>query len=92
MDAVELHVTARMARLTLSNGEIDKLQQAIEQMLKYFSHLKSLDVENLMPTTHALAGDQGLRKDMESAGVSADLLLNNAPEREDRFIVIPNVL
>ncbi len=92
MDVGELHATARMARLTLSPEELNKLQAAIEKILEYFTHLKNLDVENLAPTTHAVAGDSGLRKDMEIPDVPSDSLLENAPEREDRFIVIPNVL
>ena len=91
MDTDELHATARMARLTVNSEQIDKLRRAVEQMLEYFSHLKDLDVDTLAPTTHAFSGDSGLRDDLdvEAAGES---LLENAPEREDRFIVIPNVL
>jgi aspartyl-tRNA(Asn)/glutamyl-tRNA(Gln) amidotransferase subunit C len=92
MDVDELHATARMARLTVSPEEIDALRQAVEKILHYFTHLKSLDVESLSPTTHALPGDSGLREDRESADVPPQSLLDNAPEREDRFIVIPNVL
>jgi aspartyl-tRNA(Asn)/glutamyl-tRNA(Gln) amidotransferase subunit C len=92
MDANELHATARMARLTLNTEEIENLRQAAERMLEYFLHLKDLDVDNLTPTTHALAKDTGLREDRETTVASADSLLDNAPEREDRFITIPNVL
>ena len=92
MDADELHATARMARLTVSPEEIDALRLAVGKMLEYFTHLKSLDVESLLPTTHALPSDSGLREDRESAVVRPQSLLDNAPEREDRFIVVPNVL
>jgi len=33
-----------------------------------------------------------LREDVESQAPLTDKLLENAPEREERFIVIPNVL
>jgi aspartyl-tRNA(Asn)/glutamyl-tRNA(Gln) amidotransferase subunit C len=92
MDAEELYTTARMARLSLKPHEVEKLRQAVEQMLGYFSHMRSLDVEALQPTTHALLKENRLREDRESAGVDTDRLLDNAPQREDRFIVIPNVL
>jgi aspartyl-tRNA(Asn)/glutamyl-tRNA(Gln) amidotransferase subunit C len=92
MDATELETTARMARLTLSPDEREKLGRAVEQMLAHFSHMREIDVEGLTPTTHALLRENRLRADVESRGSAADALLRNAPEREERFIVIPNVL
>jgi len=92
MDASELTVTARMARLTLSRAEEEKLGAAVEQMLAYFSHMKEIDVLGLAPTTHALLRENRLREDVENRTDVTDKLLENAPEREERFIVIPNVL
>ena len=92
MDASELEVTARMARLSLSEQEREKLRTAVEQMLAHFSHMREVDVGGLAPTTHALLKENRLRDDVESRSVSAESLLENAPEREERFIVVPNVL
>jgi aspartyl-tRNA(Asn)/glutamyl-tRNA(Gln) amidotransferase subunit C len=92
MDASELTVTARMARLTLTQDEQEKLGAAVEQMLTHFSHMKEIDVQGLAPTTHALLRENRLRDDVESGISVIEKLLENAPEREERFIVIPNVL
>ena len=92
MDASELTVTARMARLTLSRDEQEKLGAAVEQMLAHFSHMKEIDVQGLAPTTHALLRENRLREDVENRINVTEKLLENAPEREERFIVIPNVL
>jgi aspartyl-tRNA(Asn)/glutamyl-tRNA(Gln) amidotransferase subunit C len=61
-------------------------------MLAHFSHMKEIDVEGLAPTTHALLRENRLREDTALPAGASDLLLNNAPEREERFIVVPNVL
>ena len=92
MEAEELQATARMARLSLSPAEEEQLGRAVERMLAYCSHMASLPVDDLEPTTHALLTKNRLRRDEGSVGQSADPLLANAPEREDRFILIPNVL
>ncbi len=92
MDASELEVTARMARLALSPEEVEKLRTAVEQMLAHFSHMREVDVAGLAPTTHALLKENRLRDDQESRAVPPDALLESAPEREERFIVVPNVL
>jgi aspartyl-tRNA(Asn)/glutamyl-tRNA(Gln) amidotransferase subunit C len=92
MDASDLEVTARMARLSLSEEELERLRAAVEQMLAHFSHMREIDVAGLAPTTHALLKENRLRDDVESREVPAESLLDNAPEREERFIVVPNVL
>jgi len=92
MDAGELTETARMARLNLSEEERERLRAAVEQMLAYFSHMKEIDVAGLEPTTHALLRENRLRQDVGADPFDSDTLLGNAPEREERFIVIPNVL
>ena len=71
---------------------MEKLGKAVEQMLSYFSHMREIDVEGLAPTTHALLRENRLREDTEAGAVPADALLGNAPEREERYVVIPNVL
>ncbi|HUI72841.1 MAG TPA: Asp-tRNA(Asn)/Glu-tRNA(Gln) amidotransferase subunit GatC [Spirochaetia bacterium] len=92
MDLQELSATARMARLSLSPSEMEKLGQAVEQMLQHFSHMKEIDVEGLAPTTHALLRENRTRDDTERTADVSDALLANAPQREERFIVVPNVL
>jgi aspartyl-tRNA(Asn)/glutamyl-tRNA(Gln) amidotransferase subunit C len=95
MDREELDVTAQLARLELSRDEEDRLEKAVFQMLEYFAKMKELDVNGLEPTTQ-LAQDNRLREDAVVVGGESDAgtepLLNNAPELEDRLIVIPNVL
>ena len=85
-------MTARMARLSLKPSEMEKLGKAVEQMLQHFSHMKEIDVEGLAPTTHALLRENRVRDDEERATNVSDALVANAPEREERFIVVPNVL
>ena len=92
MDLQELSTTARMARLALTPTEMEKLGKAVEQMLRHFSHMKEIDVEGLAPTTHALLRENRTREDAERAGDLSDALLKNAPQLEERFIVVPNVL
>jgi aspartyl-tRNA(Asn)/glutamyl-tRNA(Gln) amidotransferase subunit C len=92
METEELFATARMARLTLTPAEVEKLRAAVEQMLSYFSHMREIDVEGLAPTTHALLRENRLREDREDTASLSDAVLAGAPEREERFILIPNVL
>jgi aspartyl-tRNA(Asn)/glutamyl-tRNA(Gln) amidotransferase subunit C len=92
MEVEELVATARMARLTLSENDVGKLRAAVERMLEYFSHMRAIDVEGFAPTTHALLRENRLREDLCDERNTSEGLIDNAPTREERFIVIPNVL
>ncbi len=91
MERVELDITAQLARLELSEEEIQSFELAVVQMLEYFSKMKEFDVEGLPPTAQITENNR-TRRDVASANEDTTALLSNAPELEDRFIVIPNVL
>ncbi|MBA7663502.1 Glutamyl-tRNA(Gln) amidotransferase subunit C [subsurface metagenome] len=80
-----------MARLKLSEGEVDRFEAGILQMLNYFSRMMEIDVQELSPTSRLFRSNR-LREDILSGEDLTDLLLKNAPELEGRFLVIPNVL
>lgn len=92
MDQKELYVTATLAQLELSEAEAQTLNAAVEEMLQHFARMKEIDVDRLEPTTHALLKTNRVRADRVVESSLAERLIENAPETEDRFIVIPNVL
>ena len=92
MEAEEFKATARMARLVFGPGEEEKLCAAIDRMLAYCFQLQKVDVGGLEPTTYAGSSENRLRPDEPRPSDLADRLLEAAPESEDRFILIPNVL
>ena len=93
MDRAELDVTAELALLNLNEAELADLEVAVGQLLEYFSAMELVDVSDLEPTTHALNEGNRLRPDTprDEAGIEDDIL-EQAPDLEDRFIAIPNVL
>ncbi|MFP4561993.1 MAG: Asp-tRNA(Asn)/Glu-tRNA(Gln) amidotransferase subunit GatC [Spirochaetia bacterium] len=92
MDTKELLITAQLARLALTDEDARKLNDAVTQMLEYFSSMQEIDVAALEPTTHALQSDNRIRKDIPEDFESTDSLIEEAPEADDRFLTIPQVL
>lgn len=92
MDTRELYATAELANIELADAEVASLAEAVTEMIEYFSKMMEVDIEGLEPTTHALLSKNRLRPDTEQGEHTSDELLENAPDLEDRFIVIPNVL
>ena len=92
MDSKELYATAELANIELKPGELQHLQQAVEQMVHFFEKMGEVDVSNLEATTHAFVRGNRVRADSIKVSLLADEILEQAPDLEDRFIVIPNVL
>ncbi len=95
MNMSELAKTASLAKLKLNENEKEKLAIEVSAMLDNFSLMMEADIEGLKPTTQTLQQENRTRRD-KACLVSTDNLseniLDEVPEREDRFIVIPNVM
>ena len=70
----------------------ERLEQAFTEMLDNFSKMMEVDVDGLEPTTHALAQGNRMRQDVPRGTDESEAVLERAPERQDRFFKIPNVL
>ena len=92
MDARELSITADLAYLDITEEEANTLRSEVGRLVSYFERMNEVDVSNLEPTTHALLTENRTRPDKVRESSSGDEMLENAPDLEDRFIVIPNVL
>ncbi|MBN2656860.1 MAG: Asp-tRNA(Asn)/Glu-tRNA(Gln) amidotransferase subunit GatC [Spirochaetales bacterium] len=92
MDKNELFKTAALAKLKLDDEEADKLAAEVSAMLDNFSAMMEADVEGLEPTTQTLQKENRTRSDSTGSSNLSNQLLDRVPEREDRFIVIPNVM
>jgi len=92
MDESDLQVTAELANIALQADELDRLKKEVDTMVTFFAKMGELDVSNLEPTTHALARGNRVRKDVVVSSDFSDAILEQAPDLEDRFVCIPNVL
>jgi len=88
----EWYLTAELARLELDEEEARNLAREAERMRELFLSMARADVDDLEPTTHALARGNRLRDDVVEVFDGAESLLDASPEAEDEFFLIPNVL
>lgn len=91
MDFQELKTTIDMAMLELEPAQEEALALGVTQLLEYYEKMAAVDVTGVEATTHALVMGNRTRPDQVRSG-DADTLLEQAPDLEDRFIAIPNVL
>ena len=84
-----LHV-AELARLALTEDEVDRLQGQLSAILDAVGKVSELDLEDVPPTSHPLDLVNSWADDEPRPSLPVDEALANAPERDgDAFRVPP---
>lgn len=83
--------TAYLARLSLSEEELELYSHQLAKVLEYIEKLKELDVEDVPPTSHVLNLKNVFRKDEVKPSLPLEEVLKNAPEWKDNFFSVPKV-
>ena len=88
----EVRTIAALARLRLSEAEIERMTQELDAILEYIDTVKNLDTADAEPMTHAVPFDCPLRPDEPKPSLSVDEALQNAPRRHDAFFEVPRIV
>ena len=86
-----LHV-ANLARLHLTDEEVDRLRAQLSNILEAIETLRDVDTSHVGPTASVLGLENVMREDEPRRGLSRDAALANAPLRDDPFLRVPTVL
>jgi aspartyl-tRNA(Asn)/glutamyl-tRNA(Gln) amidotransferase subunit C len=84
-----LHV-ARLARLSLSDEEVDRMAQEISRVLEHIERISELDLDDVPPTSHVVEVDNALRPDEPRPSLPVEVALGSAPEVADQGFVVPS--
>jgi aspartyl-tRNA(Asn)/glutamyl-tRNA(Gln) amidotransferase subunit C len=85
-----LHV-ARLARLALTDEEVERFQLQLNAILEAVSKVSELDLEGIPPTSHPLDLVNVFAEDEPTPSLSRDEALANAPDPEGGFFGVPPV-
>ena len=83
-----LHV-ARLARLELTEEEVERLGSQLSAILEAVGKVSELDLADVPPTSHPLELTNVFASDEPRPSISLDDALANAPERERNFFRVP---
>lgn len=84
---------ARLARLTLTDEEIEEFTGEISAILQYVEQLQDVDLEGLMPTYQVTGLTNVMRQDkVKDYGYTPADLLKNAPDTEDDHIKVKRMI
>jgi aspartyl-tRNA(Asn)/glutamyl-tRNA(Gln) amidotransferase subunit C len=83
-----LHV-ARLARLALTDEEVERLGAQLNAILEAVGKVSELDLEGVEPTAHPLDVVNVWAEDEPRPSLPVEDALGNAPDREGGFFKVP---
>lgn len=92
IDREQVRKVAYLARLELTKEEEEQFTPQLSSILEYFEQLSELDTENVAPTTRAIDVSNITRPDELQPFADKEALLGEAPEAEDGFFRVPQIL
>ena len=84
-----LHV-ARLARLELSDEEVERMSSELSSILDHVEKINELDLEGVAPTSHVVELENVLRPDEPRPSWPRQQILAEAPDVADGFFRVPS--
>jgi aspartyl-tRNA(Asn)/glutamyl-tRNA(Gln) amidotransferase subunit C len=84
-----LHV-ARLARLQLTDEEVERMTGELSGILDHIERIGELDLANVEPTSHVVALENVLRADLPAPSLPRERALVGAPDATDAGFRVPS--
>jgi aspartyl-tRNA(Asn)/glutamyl-tRNA(Gln) amidotransferase subunit C len=84
-----LHV-ARLARLDLTDEEVDRMAAELSKVLDHIEAIRELDLEGVPPTSHVIDVVNVLRADEPTPSLPREVILAAAPEPVNDGFGVPS--
>jgi aspartyl-tRNA(Asn)/glutamyl-tRNA(Gln) amidotransferase subunit C len=88
----DVEKVAELARLHLTDEELDQLEGQLSRILEAIEVLRDVDTSQVGPTASVLNVENVMRDDLPADGITREAALANAPLREGDHLRVPLVL
>jgi len=86
-----LHI-ALLARLGLTETDVDRFREQLSNILENFEILQQVDTSNIPPTAQSIVLQNVVREDEVTPSLPQSQILANAPRKEGDFFRVRAVL
>jgi aspartyl-tRNA(Asn)/glutamyl-tRNA(Gln) amidotransferase subunit C len=88
----EVQHIARLARLGMTEAELERFREQLSNILENFEILQQVDTTDVPPTAQAIPLQNVVRDDKVAPSLPPDDVLANAPQREGELFRVKAVL
>jgi aspartyl-tRNA(Asn)/glutamyl-tRNA(Gln) amidotransferase subunit C len=81
---------ARLARLELSEEEVERFEGELSKVLDYIGTISELDLDDVPPTSHVVAVENVLREDVPRPSLPREVALESAPDAAPGGFRVPS--
>jgi len=92
LDKATVAKIAKLARIEVGEGDLDRLAAELSGMLDWVEQLGEVDTADVPPMTSVVEMTLKAREDRISDGDRQDDILKNAPKATHGFFVVPKVV
>jgi aspartyl-tRNA(Asn)/glutamyl-tRNA(Gln) amidotransferase subunit C len=80
LEREEVYHVARLARLELSEAEVERMAGELSKVLDHIEKIRELDLDGVEPTSHVVDVVNVLREDVPCPSLPREVALAAAPE------------
>jgi len=92
IDKDKIKHTAKLARISLDEKKIDDLSKDLSNIFKFIEKLNKANTDNVKPLSSILDHSLRSREDKVNDGNIRDQILENAPNKNEDFFIVPKVI
>ena len=92
IDRQQVRKAAKLARLDLTEAEIEEFTGQLGAILEYVEKMNELDTAAVEPLAHCLPIHNVFRTDEVRESLGTEQTLANAPQRDGPFFKVPKIL
>ncbi len=92
VDTATVRRVAKLARIAVTEEEVDAMQSELNAILGFVEQLGEVDVSGVEPMTSVIPMEMRKRQDVVTDGDKVEDIVANAPASEDHFFMVPKVV
>ena len=92
IDKDKIKHVSKLARISVDEKKIDALTKDLSSIFKFIEQLNELNTDKVEPLSSILNEPLRSRKDEINDGKIREKILENAPQKNEEFFVVPKVI
>ena len=92
IDKDKIKHISKLARISVDSKKTDTLAKDLSSIFKFIEQLNELNTDKVKPLSSILNEPLRAREDLVNDGKIREKILNNSPQKNEEFFVVPKVI